>query len=638
MAGCQVVARQPELMNIPAQIELRRISQLLAFARNSRTHSEEQIAQVAASIREFGWTNPVLVGADNVIIAGHARVLAARQLGMTEVPVIVLPHLSELQRRALVIADNRLVERGGWNDEILRSELSELQAGDFDLEMVGFTDDELKTILAATEPAADESAAGDAEEEIPETPVKAVTRPGDIWLIGRHRLICGDCRDSGTVVRLLDGAQANVVITSPPYATQREYDPSSGFRPVPPEQYSDWYRAVAANVAAILADDGSYFLNIKAHADEGERNLYVMDLVLAHRRQWGWRFVDEFCWRKTDNGVPGGWGNRFKNAFEPIYHFCRQQAIKFRPQAVGHVSEDCFDYSPNNPKSTSGSGLLGTGLRGESASMPPKGSQAWGHMRRKLMDGRHEGIARPSNVIEVRSESTLGSHSAPYREYKMTELQGIMAGIGLPYELGTGDMSQVNYSSWRGGMLGFRNTVEAFRWLTLIPLFAMPVWRRFIDTLVLLGKIPQTVANDPKVGLRNVQWTAPRFESVDPVKDAEGVLKDVRMGRKTWFEAVLENGYDPTTQLEQIALFNKLVDKFEIILDTDPRNTTLRGQEQPAGTEERTPSRKAAAGKPKGQGLAALSEEELGMVKDLLVAGMSRAGGSFESPSRLYRG
>ena len=414
MAGCQVVARQPELMNIPAQIELRRISQLLAFARNSRTHSEEQIAQVAASIREFGWTNPVLVGADNVIIAGHARVLAARQLGMTEVPVIVLPHLSELQRRALVIADNRLVERGGWNDEILRSELSELQAGDFDLEMVGFTDDELKTILAATEPAADESAAGDAEEEIPETPVKAVTRPGDIWLIGRHRLICGDCRDSGTVVRLLDGAQANVVITSPPYATQREYDPSSGFRPVPPEQYSDWYRAVAANVAAILADDGSYFLNIKAHADEGERNLYVMDLVLAHRRQWGWRFVDEFCWRKTDNGVPGGWGNRFKNAFEPIYHFCRQQAIKFRPQAVGHVSEDCFDYSPNNPKSTSGSGLLGTGLRGESASMPPKGSQAWGHMRRKLMDGRHEGIARPSNVIEVRSESTQGAHSAPY--------------------------------------------------------------------------------------------------------------------------------------------------------------------------------------------------------------------------------
>jgi hypothetical protein len=144
----------------------------------------------------------------------------------------------------------------------------------------------------------------------------------------------------------------------------------------------------------------------------------------------------------------------------------------------------------------------------------------------------------------------------------------------------------------------------------------------------------QAVATNPKIGLRSVQWTAPRFESVDPVKDAEAVLKDVRMGRKTWFEAVLENGYDPTTQLEQIALFNKLVDKFEIILDSDPRNTTLRGQEQPANTEERTPTSKAARVTPKGS--TALSEEDLGMVKDLLVAGISRAGGGLERTSRLY--
>ena len=110
------------------------------------------------------------------------------------------------------------------------------------------------------------------------------------------------------------GARANIVITSPPYATQREYDPSSGFKPVRPDEYVAWYTDVEANAAAILASDGSYFLNIKEHADEGERSLYVKDLVIAHRRQWGWRFVDEFCWRKTDNGVPGGWNNRFKNA------------------------------------------------------------------------------------------------------------------------------------------------------------------------------------------------------------------------------------------------------------------------------------------------------------------------------------
>jgi site-specific DNA-methyltransferase (adenine-specific)/site-specific DNA-methyltransferase (cytosine-N4-specific) len=114
--------------------------------------------------------------------------------------------------------------------------------------------------------------------------------------------------------------------------------------------------------------------------------------------------VDEFCWRKTDNGVPGGWGNRFKNAFEPVYHFCRQPQIKFRPHAVGHVSEDCFAYSPNNPKSTSGSGLLGTGARGSAAGRPGTAEN----------DGRFAGIARPSNVIEVKSESRQGSHSAPF--------------------------------------------------------------------------------------------------------------------------------------------------------------------------------------------------------------------------------
>jgi lambda family phage portal protein len=239
---------------------------------------------------------------------------------------------------------------------------------------------------------------------------------------------------------------------------------------------------------------------------------------------------------------------------------------------------------------------------------------------------------KPGQAVKFNNPPAAGG----YREYKMTELQGIMAGIGLPYELGTGDMSQVNYSSWRGGMLGFRNTVEAYRWLTLIPLFSMPVWRRFIDTLVLQGKIPQSVSRDPKTRLRSVQWTAPRFESVDPVKDAEAVLKDVRMGRKTWFEAVLENGYDPTTQLDQIALFNKLVDKLEIILDADPRNTTLRGQEQPASTEERTPSSKPAQGKSQGQGFAALSEEDLGMVKELLVAGMTRTQSSPGCTSRVY--
>jgi hypothetical protein len=230
---------------------------------------------------------------------------AAFKLGLQTVPVIVLDHLGEIEKRAYLLADNKLADLSGWDDETLASELAELRDAEIDLGGLGFSDDELRALLADADRDDGESGA-DGEEEIPEAPAEPVTRPGDIWRIAGHRLICGDCRDRGVVARLVDGARANLVITSPPYATQREYDPESGFTPVPPEAYCDWFRVVAANIAAVLAPDGSYFLNIKPHADDGERNLYVMDLVLAHKRQWGWRFVDEFCWRKTDNGVPGG--------------------------------------------------------------------------------------------------------------------------------------------------------------------------------------------------------------------------------------------------------------------------------------------------------------------------------------------
>jgi DNA modification methylase len=155
-------------------------------------------------------------------------------------------------------------------------------------------------------------------------------------------------------------------------------------------------------------------LNIKEHAEAGERSLYVMDLVIAHKRQWGWRFVDTFCWRKTDNGVPGGWPNRFKNAWEPVFHFTRDEAIKFNPDAVSHRSDDCFDYSPNNPKSTSGSGLLGSGKRGGMAAEQSAIGAAMRKTRQSDEQGRFTGLARPSNVIEAKTESGQGSHSAPF--------------------------------------------------------------------------------------------------------------------------------------------------------------------------------------------------------------------------------
>lgn len=382
------------------RIEIWPTDRLVPYAKNARTHSDEQVAQIAASIAEFGFNAPILVDSNAGIIAGHGRLLAARKLRLGEVPVVVLDHLTETQRRAYILADNKLALNAGWDEKLLAAELRDLESDGVALALVGFSDDELDDLLAGDEP----QDAPEAEEEVPEEPADPVSRPSDLWTIGPHRLICGDCRDLAIVGRLLADVRVNVAITSPPYATQREYDRSSGFEPIAPEKYVEWYAPVAANIAAFLAADGSYFLNIKEHAEDGERSLYVKDLFIAHKRQWGWRFVDEFCWRKTDNGVPGGWNNRFKNAWEPIAHFCRQPQIKFRPKRVGHESEDCFDYSPNNPKSTSGSGLLGTGARGSAA----------GKAGASDSDGRYKGVARPSNVIEVKSESSQGSHSAPF--------------------------------------------------------------------------------------------------------------------------------------------------------------------------------------------------------------------------------
>lgn len=223
------------------------------------------------------------------------------------------------------------------------------------------------------------------------------------------------------------------------------------------------------------------------------------------------------------------------------------------------------------------------------------------------------GYLKPGEDVRFNDPKAAGG----YREYKMTELQGIAAGVGMPYEVLTGDMSATTYSSWRGGQLGFRNTIEGYRWLTLVPQFCMPSRRRFIDILVAIGKVPAKAVDDPKVNLYGTQWTAPRFESVDPVKDAEAALKEIRIGRITWFEAVRAAGFDPNAQITEIALFNKLMDKFGIILDCDPRNMTLRGQEQAGGTGEAEPKppKPAAAGK----NLAAMTEEDFGMIRELLV-------------------
>ena len=195
------------------RIEQRPVAGLIPYVNNSRKHSDEQVAQIAASIKEFGWTNPILVDGANGIIAGHGRLMAARKLGMEAVPVIELAHLSEPQRKALIIADNKLAMNAEWDNDLLMLELGELLEGGFDLDLLGFGKDELDALLSPTE--ATEGLTD--EDAVPEPPAVPVTVLGDVWLLGRHRVMCGDSTSIDAVDKLMDGGKADMVFTDPPY-------------------------------------------------------------------------------------------------------------------------------------------------------------------------------------------------------------------------------------------------------------------------------------------------------------------------------------------------------------------------------------------------------------------------------------
>jgi len=188
------------------------VSALIPYAKNSRTHDDAQVAQIAASIKEFGWTNPILVDGDKGVIAGHGRLLAARKLGMAKVPTIELKDMTEAQKKAYVIADNKLALNAGWNTNFLSLELQELKDQDFDLTLLGFDDKELDALLApeVTEGLTD-------EDSVPDTPIEPKTKLGDIYILGNHRLMCGDSTSIDAVDKLLEFGKADMVFTDPPY-------------------------------------------------------------------------------------------------------------------------------------------------------------------------------------------------------------------------------------------------------------------------------------------------------------------------------------------------------------------------------------------------------------------------------------
>lgn len=194
------------------KIEHWNIEKLIGYARNSRTHSPEQVAQIAASIKEFGFTNPVLIDKDGGIIAGHGRVAAARKLGMTEVPCIRLGHLTKTQIKALVIADNRLALNAGWDNAMLATEFKDLMDLGFDVGLTGFTDDEIEALM----PLELEEGLTD-PDDAPEAPANPVTVQGDVWVMGKHRLLCGDSTSMDDLARLCENQAVDMWLTDPPY-------------------------------------------------------------------------------------------------------------------------------------------------------------------------------------------------------------------------------------------------------------------------------------------------------------------------------------------------------------------------------------------------------------------------------------
>ena len=299
-------------------IEYRPIGRLIPYIRNPRTHDEAQVAQIAASIVEFGWTNPVLVDGENGVIAGHGRLAAARRLGLSEVPVIELGHLTPNQKRAYVIADNKLALAAGWDEELLYLELGDLASNGYDLTLTGFSDDELEALLSVADDddqdESDSHSAVTSGEEIPDIPVNPVSRSGDVWILGAHRLICGDAADPAVIRQLMNGEQARLCFTSPPYGNQRDYT-SGGVA-----DWDDLMRGVFAQLP--MTPDAQVLINLGLIHRDNEV-MHYWDGWLSWMRTQSWR---RFAWYVWDQGpgMPGDWSGRLAPSFEFIFHFNRE--------------------------------------------------------------------------------------------------------------------------------------------------------------------------------------------------------------------------------------------------------------------------------------------------------------------------
>ena len=299
---------------------------LIPYARNSRTHSDAQVGKIAASIKEFGFLNPIIVDGSNGIIAGHGRVMAAQKLGLDMLPVIEAGHLTDAQRRAYVIADNRLALDAGWDNDMLKVELSDLQEADFDLTLTGFDPSEIDAFLAEpTKGLTDEDA-------VPEVPAVPVTVEGDVWLLGRHRLMCGDSTSIDAVDKLMAGGKAQAVVTDPPYNQETE----GGFR----GDIGKSLKKQSADIEHMCDFQVDPFLQIlPAVHEKGRMNATVFcnkDLVpdyLSWARASGYSF-NILVWKKP-SAIPLG------GSYMPDIEYC----LVFRKSGVFNTKVPGVTYS-----------------------------------------------------------------------------------------------------------------------------------------------------------------------------------------------------------------------------------------------------------------------------------------------------
>jgi DNA modification methylase len=309
------------------------VAALVPYAENARTHSPAQVAQIASSIAEFGFVNPVLVDGAGVLVAGHGRVMAAKRLGMTSVPAIRLAHLTEAQARALRLADNQIALNSGWDEALLAAEITRIRdEGTVDLEVLGFSSEALEDLLASIGANGDAPAQGDPDAPAPEPPAQPITRPGDLWRLGRHRLLCGDATNRADVLKLLGGAKPHLMVSDPPYGVG--YDPawrneagvSSTARTgkVTNDDRADWREAWA-----LFPGDVAYIWHAGVHARTVIESLEAAGFVVRSQIVWAkprlvlgrgdYHWQHEPCIYGVRKGATGHWlGARDQTTLWPI--------------------------------------------------------------------------------------------------------------------------------------------------------------------------------------------------------------------------------------------------------------------------------------------------------------------------------